>query len=68
VIVAGGDTAGRVLRTTKADALDIVAVLAPGLPLCGLRAADPAVEGTEVLLKGGQLGPDDLFERVRAGG
>jgi 3-oxoisoapionate kinase len=67
VVVAGGDTAGRVMRAVRADALEIVSVIEPGLPLGRLRAADPDVDGAEVLLKGGQLGPDDLFDRVRAG-
>ena len=32
--------------------------------LLSAHAADPAVDGIELLLKGGQVGADDLFERV----
>lgn len=67
VVVAGGDTSGRVMRAIGATAAEVDAIMGVGTVVCRLDAADPVVRGTQVLLKGGQAGPADLFERVRRG-
>ena len=67
LIVAGGDTSGRVMRELGAESAEVLALIGPGAVLCRLRSADPLVDGVTVLLKGGQIGPADLLERVRAG-
>ncbi|MET8865213.1 four-carbon acid sugar kinase family protein [Nonomuraea sp. NPDC004580] len=67
VVVAGGDTSGQVVAALGAHALDVVGSLAVGGPVCVLSADDPAVDGLEVALKGGQVGPDDFFLRAAAG-
>lgn len=66
VIVAGGDTSGRVTRMLGVSSLAIVANPVSNVVL--LRAASEAagIDGLELLLKGGQVGADDLFESVRA--
>ena len=66
VIVAGGDTSGRVTRMLGVSSLAIVANPVSNVVL--LRAASDAmgIDGLELLLKGGQVGADDLFENVRA--
>jgi len=66
VIVAGGDTSGRVTRLLGVSSLAIVANPVSNVVL--LRAASDAagIDGLELLLKGGQVGADDLFESVRA--
>ncbi|MCQ4209550.1 four-carbon acid sugar kinase family protein [Streptomyces longispororuber] len=64
LVVAGGDTAGRVLRRLDARTAEIDTLLAPGAALCRLTFADPALNGVTALLKGGQAGPVDLFERA----
>ena len=40
----------------------------PGSPLSTAYSTDPAFDGMEVALKGGQVGNDDYFVRIRDGG
>ncbi|MGH3488143.1 MAG: four-carbon acid sugar kinase family protein [Actinopolymorphaceae bacterium] len=67
IVVAGGDTSGRVMRELGAQGAEVQSFLGPGAVLCRLRSPDSAVHGVTVLLKGGQIGPADLLERVRLG-
>ncbi|MET7336494.1 four-carbon acid sugar kinase family protein [Nonomuraea sp. NPDC005650] len=67
LVVAGGDTSGQVVAALGARSLDVVAALAPGAPVCVLTSDDPACDGLEVALKGGQVGGDDYFLRAAAG-
>jgi uncharacterized protein YgbK (DUF1537 family) len=39
----------------------------PGSPLCVAHAPGAAQDGLEVALKGGQIGEDDYFVRLRDG-
>ncbi|WP_439591373.1 four-carbon acid sugar kinase family protein [Microbacterium sp.] len=66
VIVCGGDTSGRIVRLLGIDSLSLAATLGGNVVLLRAHAQDPAVDGLELLLKGGQVGDDDLFETVRA--
>lgn len=61
VVIAGGDTSGRVLETLPVLALKVAHPLAPGAPICHCHAKDPDFDGLQVVLKGGQLGPPDVF-------
>ncbi|MFG1183807.1 3-oxo-isoapionate kinase OiaK [Xanthobacter aminoxidans] len=65
VMVAGGDSSGEVMEALNIFALDIVAGLAPGAPLCRAWSDDPLYDGLELVLKGGQMGPTDFFPQVR---
>ncbi|MEO3753139.1 four-carbon acid sugar kinase family protein [Streptomyces sp. B6B3] len=67
VVVAGGDTAGQVVRALGARTAEIVALLGPGTALCRLGAPHGPLDGVQILLKGGQAGDVDLFPRVRGG-
>ncbi|MEO3805096.1 four-carbon acid sugar kinase family protein [Nonomuraea sp. B1E8] len=67
LVVAGGDTSGQVVAVLGARSLDVVGSLAAGGPVCVLASDDPAVDGIEVALKGGQVGGDDFFLRAAAG-
>jgi len=67
VAVVGGDTSGCVARSLGIEALEMVAPLEPGAPLCVARSQDSAVEGLEVAFKGGQVGYDDFFATLRCG-
>lgn len=67
VIIAGGDTASRVVRQLGLTALTFAAPLAPGAPLCRAHAPGSPLDGLELVLKGGQVGTDDFFARVRSG-
>lgn len=67
-VVAGGDTSSHALRQLGVTALTTRLPLpdTPGSPLCVAHGA--ATGRFEVALKGGQIGRDDYFVRIRAGG
>lgn len=67
VVVAGGDSSGEVAGALGIDALQVQAALVPGAPLCRAYSSDPAVDGLEIVLKGGQMGAASFFGAVRAG-
>lgn len=64
VVVAGGDTSGRVLGETPILALTLAAPISAGASLMRAHAEDPAFDGLTLVLKGGQMGPPDLFARA----
>lgn len=66
VIVCGGDTSSRITRLLDIDALSIAANPWGNVVLLRPHAADPAIDGLELLLKGGQVGADSLFLDVAA--
>jgi uncharacterized protein YgbK (DUF1537 family) len=68
LVVCGGDTSTHVARALGVDALEFVAPMAPGSPLCRIHAPSCAVHGREIVFKGGQVGRDDFFQDVLAGG
>jgi 3-oxoisoapionate kinase len=65
--VSGGDTSGFAMRAMGAYALEAIAPLAPGSPLCRVFSSEPEIERFEVALKGGQMGAVDFFGAVREG-
>jgi 3-oxoisoapionate kinase len=65
--VAGGDTSSFAVRALDAWALSYRATLAPGVAVCRLHADDERLDGVELMLKGGQMGEADLFERLLLG-
>lgn len=64
LVVAGGDTSGRVLEAMPVKALEMKNPLSPGAPLCHAHSDDDRFDGLELVLKGGQLGSPDLFVRA----
>jgi uncharacterized protein YgbK (DUF1537 family) len=64
VIVCGGDTSSRVTRLLGVESLSISANPWGNVVLLRAHAADPAIDGLELLLKGGQVGADTLFTDV----
>ncbi len=62
--VAGGDTSSWALRALAPWALQWAGALAPGVPMLRAQADDQRVDGLELMLKGGQMGPPDLFARL----
>ena len=64
VVVAGGDTSGRVLGEMPIFALTPVAPISTGAALMRAHSADAAFAGLTMVLKGGQMGPPDLFARA----
>jgi uncharacterized protein YgbK (DUF1537 family) len=67
VCVAGGDTCGHVTPALSVYALESALPVAPGAPLCRAFAREDDFDGLELALKGGQLGGEDYFERIRRG-
>lgn len=67
VLIAGGDTSGYVTRELGIYALEAAMPLAPGGPLCRGHSGDPRFDGIEIALKGGQVGLEDYFVRVKEG-
>ncbi|PWC34082.1 four-carbon acid sugar kinase family protein [Azospirillum sp. TSO35-2] len=62
--IAGGDTSSLAVRSLRCWGLSYRGTLAPGVTVSRTHADDPAVDGLELMLKGGQMGGDDLFERL----
>ncbi|CAN5827387.1 four-carbon acid sugar kinase family protein [soil metagenome] len=67
VCVAGGDTCGYAARQLSLYALEFLAPLAPGSPLCRGRSSSPLFDGLELSLKAGQVGRPDYFISVLNG-
>lgn len=67
LLLCGGDTASHAVQQLGAYALTWAGPLAPGAPLCRAHADSSAIDGLELVLKGGQIGEVDFFSRVKAG-
>ena len=66
VIIAGGDSSGRILNQLDAYALRCVRPISAGLSIYRL-VADSELDGLEIALKGGQMGDVDCFDSIRLG-
>ncbi|HYW44939.1 MAG TPA: four-carbon acid sugar kinase family protein [Bryobacteraceae bacterium] len=64
VVIAGGDTASHAASELEIGALTFLAPLVPGAPLC---LAHGAAMELELVLKGGQIGPETFFKDVVRG-
>ncbi|MBS14781.1 MAG: hypothetical protein CME19_24750 [Gemmatimonadetes bacterium] len=64
VATTGGDTSYYVAKEMGVSALEAVAPMAPGSPLCRVISPGSAVDGCEVVFKGGQVGRVDFFGDV----
>ncbi|HEU0231368.1 MAG TPA: four-carbon acid sugar kinase family protein [Burkholderiaceae bacterium] len=62
--VAGGDTSSLAVKALDIWALSFVRAVSPGVALCRAHSDNPTLDGMEVMLKGGQMGPVDIFERL----
>ena len=67
VCIAGGDTSSYAARAMGIDALEMIASLTPGAPLCRAFAPSSPADGCEVVFKGGQVGAENYFETVKLG-
>ncbi len=67
VVLCGGDTCSHAVQRLDADALTWASDLCSGAPVCRTHSGDPRLDGLELVLKGGQLGGDDLLLRARDG-
>lgn len=68
-VLAGGDTSSHALGQLDVFALTTRFPLreTPGSPLCLAHSANPALDGLEIAMKGGQVGADDYFVALRDG-
>jgi uncharacterized protein YgbK (DUF1537 family) len=67
VAIAGGDTSGHALGGLEVGALEARVELAPACAISRASSGDPRLDGLEVALKGGQMGPLDFFGLVERG-
>ncbi|MBL8893142.1 MAG: four-carbon acid sugar kinase family protein, partial [Rhizobiales bacterium] len=69
LIIAGGDTSSHALSELNIHALTTRYPLldTPGSPLCTAHSASAAFNGLEIAMKGGQVGKDDYFVRLKEG-
>jgi uncharacterized protein YgbK (DUF1537 family) len=69
VVLCGGDTASHAVQQLNLTAITFAGTLAPGAPLCRAHADEgKGLDGLELVLKGGQIGPEDFFDVARRGG
>jgi uncharacterized protein YgbK (DUF1537 family) len=67
VAIAGGDTSGHALSGLGIIALEAEVALTPACGISIARSDDAALDGLEVALKGGQMGPVDYFGMIERG-
>jgi 3-oxoisoapionate kinase len=69
LVIAGGDTSSHALGELDVFALTTRFPLkdTPGSPLCTTHSNNPAFANLEIALKGGQVGGDDYFVKLRDG-
>jgi uncharacterized protein YgbK (DUF1537 family) len=60
-VVCGGDTSTHVARFLGIEALEFIAPVTPGAPLCRVHAPGRIAHGCEIIFKGGQIGRDSFF-------
>ncbi len=67
LVIAGGDTSSLVASELGIKAVEMIAPLYPGAPLCRAYAHGAPVDGIEVNLKGGQVGDEIYFGVLQNG-
>jgi len=67
LVIAGGDTASWAARELGIEAVEMMAPLFPGAPLCRAYASGSPVDGIEINLKGGQVGDETYFGALLKG-
>lgn len=68
LVVAGGDTSSLFARQLGIEAVEMVAPIVPGAPLCRIYAQKSYIRGMTINFKGGQVGDLDYFLRMERGG
>lgn len=67
ILFAGGDTSSYAASELDLLALEMIAPIAPGAPLCKAVSDNEWVNGIEMNFKGGQVGTADYFIKVLKG-
>ena len=66
--IAGGDTSSHAVQALQLWGLSYQTTVCPGVTLSRAHSANPSRDGLELMLKGGQMGGTDLFERLLGAG
>ena len=64
IAISGGDTAGRIQKMLRVEALQISKSIGIAAPLCYVYSRLPQINGLEIAFKGGQIGNKDYFNQV----
>ena len=67
LLLSGGDTSSLIMQRLAPQALQVVARLAPGAPLCRVLSTLPHLASLQIALKGGQMGGTDYFVKALRG-
>jgi uncharacterized protein YgbK (DUF1537 family) len=62
--IAGGDTSSHAVQALQLWGLSYRTTVCPGVTLSRAHSPDPALDGLELMLKGGQMGGADLFDKL----
>jgi uncharacterized protein YgbK (DUF1537 family) len=65
LVIAGGDTAGRIQQSFKIEALQVSKPIGTAAPLCYVFSNQPEFNGLEMAFKGGQVGSRDYFYQAQ---
>lgn len=65
--IAGGDTSSLAVQSLPIWGLSYRGALDTGVSLCRAHSDDTRIDGLELILKGGQMGGLDIFERLVRG-
>lgn len=61
LVIAGGDTAGRIQKFLQIEALQVSKPIGIAAPLCYVYSKQPELNGLEMAFKGGQIGSRDYL-------
>ncbi|MFC3809350.1 four-carbon acid sugar kinase family protein [Lacihabitans lacunae] len=61
IVVAGGDTSSYAARAMEITAVEMIAPVVKGAPLCRAYSDNQVIDGLEVNFKGGQVGGENYF-------
>jgi uncharacterized protein YgbK (DUF1537 family) len=62
--IAGGDTSSLAVQALAPWGLSCAGTLGAGVTVSRVHSDDAALDGMELMLKGGQMGADNVFERL----
>ena len=64
ICIAGGDTSSYVTQSLGIWGLSYLGILCAGVTVSRAHSRDPSLNGMQLILKGGQMGGDDFFQRI----
>jgi 3-oxoisoapionate kinase len=67
LLIIGGDTSGYAAQALGIEAMEMIAPLAAGMPICRVHAPGSPADQLEANFKGGQVGAEDYFDLVAQG-